>query len=80
MAQWWEIGKIKMWREEASLAFFPVSYSQVHFTGKVKAHQRLLDFGRELGLTVLLWWSVWRWDGLDMAENQFITGFPLLAF
>lgn len=80
MAQWWEIGKKKMWREEASLAFFPVSYSPVHFTGKVKAHQRLLDFGRELGLTVLLWWSVWRWDGLDMAENQFITGFPLLAF
>lgn len=80
MAQWWEIGKIKMWREEASLAFFPVSYSPVHFTGKVKAHQRLLDFGRELSLTVLLWWSVWRWGGLDMAENQFITGFPLLAF
>lgn len=69
-----------MWREEASLVFFLVSYSQVHFTGEVKARQNLLAFGRELGLTVLLWWSVWRWGGLDLPENQFITVILLLAF
>lgn len=63
-----------MWAEEASLAFSLVSDFHIYFTGEVKAHQHFLDFGTELDLTVLLWWSFWRWGGLDMPENQFITG------
>lgn len=74
------MAKKKMWGEEACLAFFLVSDFHIYFTGEVKDHQHFLDFGKELGLIVLLWWSVWRWGGLDMPENQFITVFFLLAF
>lgn len=57
---WWEIGKKKMWGEEVSLNFFLISDSYIHFTGEIKALQHFFDFGKELGLPFLLWWSVWR--------------------
>lgn len=49
-----------------------VSYFQVHFMGKVKAHQLLLAFGRGLCFTALMWWSVclvdWTCQGINSLQ------------